>query len=223
MRSSPARILFTLLTTLAAGCGGMDGDDPASSTRQAQASHLASSSPIPIPDNNATGIASTLKMSSANQYITRVAVKIEHPYRGDLQVELTAPDGEAVVLRERTLWNKLDSREDLVIDRDVWRELAAARQQGTWRLHVSDLGKGDMGTLRSWSLEFEPVVGGDPSGIDEPPATDPDDPDSGASVQPCHGVCSYGATCSDYCPSGATCVGTYRGGVLVWTITGCGA
>ena len=57
-----------------------------------------------IPDNNATGITSTINVSGRTGNApsnTQVAVNIVHTYSGDLVVELVAPDGSVYTLQSR--------------------------------------------------------------------------------------------------------------------------
>jgi subtilisin family serine protease len=78
---------------------------------------------------------------------TRVDVHIKHPYRGDLTVELVAPDGTVYRLK------RLNSR-DGAANVDGFGIVNAAREtrNGTWQLRVTDSFRGDAGYVDSWSL-----------------------------------------------------------------------
>ncbi|MDQ1654623.1 MAG: hypothetical protein QOI35_3823 [Cryptosporangiaceae bacterium] len=78
---------------------------------------------------------------------TRVDVHIKHPYRGDLTVELVAPDGTVYRLK------RLNSR-DGAANVDGFGIVNAAREvrNGTWQLRVTDSFRGDAGYIDSWSL-----------------------------------------------------------------------
>jgi len=77
-----------------------------------------------------------------------VSVDIAHTYRGDLKVDLIAPDGTAFNLHNRTG----GSADDLVKTMDF--DLSAKPLNGIWKLRVYDGGKGDVGKLRQWSIAF---------------------------------------------------------------------
>lgn len=230
MNSSMNALLATLALVTIGGCAAQaDGTaaDPVES--QAGASALSNADQRAIPDNNATGITSTITQNLPNQSLTRVRVNISHAWRGDLDVALIAPDGRKLELRERTQVNKNERSRDLVIDRDVWRDFGAGKQVGTWTLRVADLGRGDVGTLNGWSLDFSPVTpyndsssSGNGSGNGGGSSTGSGTGYGTSGAQPCNGACWYGATCSDFCPSTAYCQGTYENGSLVWHVTSCG-
>jgi subtilisin-like proprotein convertase family protein len=77
----------------------------------------------------------------------RVAVRIVHPYRGDLGVDLVAPDG-------RTYRIKTPSPFDRGVNFDVVATVNASASPlaGRWTLRVSDVFAGDAGFLDRWSL-----------------------------------------------------------------------
>lgn len=114
---------------------------------------------IRIPDLNATGISSTIDVTDSRA-IERLAVRvdIDHPTRGDLLVELHAPDGTKVVLKPVTPDVTRGIHATYGIDAvpfeslDRFRGMSAA---GTWRLFVADLRARDAGVLQSWSLVFQ--------------------------------------------------------------------
>jgi aminopeptidase S len=66
-----------------------------------------------------------------------VGVDIRHTYRGDLVVDLVAPDGSVY---------------DLVATYTVNASSEVAN--GTWRLRVRDAASADTGTINAWSLQF---------------------------------------------------------------------
>jgi serine protease len=77
-----------------------------------------------------------------------VSVDIAHTYRGDLKVDLIAPDGTAFNLHNRTG----SSADDLVMTKEL--DLSAKPLNGTWKLRVYDGARGDTGRLRQWSITF---------------------------------------------------------------------
>ncbi|WP_425586350.1 M4 family metallopeptidase [Streptomyces sannanensis] len=79
----------------------------------------------------------------------RVDVDIKHPYRGDLVIDLVAPDGTLYSLR------KWDWRESAVNLRATYTVDATSQvANGTWRLQVRDMGWPDGGYIDSWRLVF---------------------------------------------------------------------
>ncbi|WP_425486502.1 S8 family serine peptidase [Chiayiivirga flava] len=78
----------------------------------------------------------------------QVAVNIVHTYRGDLKVDLVAPDGSVYVLHNRSG----GSADNLVGTYTVNASSEAAN--GTWNLRVNDNANGDTGYINSWSLQF---------------------------------------------------------------------
>ncbi|OKI29063.1 Leupeptin-inactivating enzyme 1 [Saccharothrix sp. CB00851] len=77
-----------------------------------------------------------------------VGVDITHTYRGDLVIDLIAPDGSAY--RVKTSSN--DSANDIVTTYTVNASSEAAN--GTWKLRVQDVASADIGRINGWSLQF---------------------------------------------------------------------
>ncbi len=111
---------------------------------------------IAIPDFNRDGITSRITISDPRT-IERLLVRVDiaHPTRGDLQLELVAPDGTVVVLQRLSseLTQDIHTTFGLTTEPeeplDILRGRAAA---GVWQLIVRDLRTRDAGTLLSWSL-----------------------------------------------------------------------
>ena len=77
-----------------------------------------------------------------------VSVNIVHTYRGDLLVQLVAPDGSLYTLSNRAS----GSADNLVATYSV--NLSSEALNGTWRLRVNDNARGDTGYINSWSVTF---------------------------------------------------------------------
>ena len=75
-----------------------------------------------------------------------VAVDISHTYRGDLVIDLIAPDGTSQTLHSRTGGSADD------IDRTYAPGFDGTGIAGDWTLRVSDRAGGDVGTLNGWTL-----------------------------------------------------------------------
>ncbi len=93
----------------------------------------------PITVSGRTGTASAT---------TPVAVNIVHTYKGDLKVDLVAPDGSVYVLHNRAG----GSADNIVQTFSV--NLSSEALNGTWNLRVNDNAAGDVGYVNSWSITF---------------------------------------------------------------------
>ncbi|MEQ4722107.1 S8 family serine peptidase [Nonomuraea sp. B19D2] len=78
---------------------------------------------------------------------TRVHVEIEHTWRGDLKLDLVAPDGKVYALRAADPKDGTDN-----IDENYWVNANVSPASGTWRLRAEDLTKGDKGFINGWTL-----------------------------------------------------------------------
>lgn len=79
----------------------------------------------------------------------QVGVDIRHTYRGDLEIDLIAPNGSSFRLKNA---NGGDSAANVITTYTVNASAVAAN--GTWRLRVRDRYSGDVGHIQSWSLQF---------------------------------------------------------------------
>ena len=94
-------------------------------------------SPIAVSGRSGNGLAST-----------SVAVNIVHTYKGDLKVDLVAPDGSVYVLHNRS-GGSTDN-----INATYTVNLSGEVLNGTWNLRVNDNASGDTGYINSWSVTF---------------------------------------------------------------------
>lgn len=122
---------------------------------------------IVIPDASSAGIRSTRVVTDTRAVEkVSVTVKIEHPFRGDLQLVLVAPDGRQVILKRPSSDSGWDIATVYGIDSDPAESLDGLRgipANGTWTLLVVDTSAQDVGRLISWSLNLklagdEPIV-----------------------------------------------------------------
>jgi subtilisin-like proprotein convertase family protein len=119
-----------------------------------QTAQLETSPDLSIADAAPAGVGSALSFSNAGtvQSLTLKA-HIEHPYIGDLRVELVAPSGVRA-----TLWDQTGGRtRDLSLDlsssgSQALSALSGQPLTGAWILRVADLAGQDTGTLKFWSL-----------------------------------------------------------------------
>jgi len=114
---------------------------------------------LAIPENNSAGITSAVTVDDSRA-IVRIFVRVDiaHPVRGDLRIELVAPDGTTVLLQQISEERGADVHTTFgltaapVEPLDVLHGRSAA---GVWRLIVRDLRPRDVGTLLSWGLVLQ--------------------------------------------------------------------
>ena len=146
--------------------------------------------PLAIPDNNTTGVTSTLNVG-ANVVLSDVNVRVQitHSWVGDLFIKLRSPAGTEVTLLDRpgvpaSTFGCGNDNMDVTFDgsgvvnlethcagTNPWYtgvalpvgSLAAFNgqsSQGAWVLTVSDRAATDVGTLTSWQLLTTPALAG---------------------------------------------------------------
>ena len=76
-----------------------------------------------------------------------IAVTIVHTYRGDLQVDLVAPDGTVYSLKATSTSDSADN-----VSTTYTKNLSSETANGTWRLKVQDLYSADTGKIDTWTL-----------------------------------------------------------------------
>jgi Zn-dependent metalloprotease len=125
---------YTLTVTGGSGggsCAGTNGTD------------------VSIPDAG-SAVTSTITISgcarSASSTST-VAVNIVHTYRGDLVVDLVAPDGTAYRLKNSS---STDSADNVATTYTV--NLSAEAANGAWKLQARDVYSVDTGYINTWTL-----------------------------------------------------------------------
>lgn len=78
-----------------------------------------------------------------------VTVDIPHTYRGDVKVELIAPDGAAFLLKDYSTYDAADNI------RSTYTVNASSKPaNGTWKLRATDRWVNDTGHINTWSLQF---------------------------------------------------------------------
>jgi len=104
---------------------------------------------VAIPDLGAAVTSSNwiLGCDRAPSTTATVAVDIAHSFRGDLLIDLVAPDGTAYRLKKASPY---DSAANVSATYTV--NLAGESANGDWRLKVQDLFAGDAGTIGGWTL-----------------------------------------------------------------------
>jgi lysyl endopeptidase len=79
---------------------------------------------------------------------TPVAVNIVHTYKGDLKVDLVAPDGSVYVLHNRSGGSTDNINQTYTVN------LSSEALNGTWGLRVNDNANVDTGRIDTWNLTF---------------------------------------------------------------------
>ncbi|MFF5425169.1 MULTISPECIES: S8 family serine peptidase [unclassified Streptomyces] len=79
----------------------------------------------------------------------KVDVDIRHTWRGDLVIDLVAPDG---TVRNLKASSSSDSTDNVITTYTV--DASSEVANGTWKLQVRDVASGDTGYINSWSLTF---------------------------------------------------------------------
>ncbi|WP_406865515.1 S8 family serine peptidase [Streptomyces sp. HUAS MG47] len=105
---------------------------------------------VTISDNTtvSSSIAVTGRTGNAPAAL-KVAVDIKHTYRGDLVIDLVAPDG---TVRNLKASSSSDGADNVLTTYTV--DASSEVANGTWKLQVRDVYSGDTGYIDSWSLTF---------------------------------------------------------------------
>ncbi|MGH3393022.1 MAG: proprotein convertase P-domain-containing protein, partial [Actinomadura sp.] len=133
---SPNRLLFTTTGTTAA---------PAPACAAA-----TNGTDVAIPDMSTGESAVTVSgCTGAASAASTVTVHIVHTFRGDLTLDLVAPDGTAYRLKDA---NNSDGGDD--IDATYTVNVSGEAREGTWKLRVNDGFANDTGRIDSWTLSL---------------------------------------------------------------------
>ncbi|WP_159539011.1 M4 family metallopeptidase [Streptomyces sp. Tu 3180] len=79
----------------------------------------------------------------------QVAVDIVHTWRGDLVVDLLAPDGTAYRLKNSSSGDSADN-----VNETYTVNASSETANGTWKLRVQDVARYDTGYINGWKLTF---------------------------------------------------------------------
>jgi len=102
-----------------------------------------------ISDNATVDSPITVSGRTGNAPSTSsINVNIVHTYRGDLKVDLVAPDGTLYNIHNRT-GGSADN-----LTGTYSKNLSSEALNGTWKLRVNDNAAGDTGYINSWSITF---------------------------------------------------------------------
>ncbi|MDV6011596.1 S8 family serine peptidase [Haloechinothrix sp. LS1_15] len=136
---SPNRLVYT----------GATNDDPGDPDPEPETCSATNDERVDIPDNG-PAVTSEITITDCDRAAAadaEVDVDIRHSWRGDVVIDLIAPDGTQYNLKQANFWDSgNDVRETYEVD------LAAHHAEGTWTLRVQDVYWGYTGYLDSWSL-----------------------------------------------------------------------
>ena len=105
---------------------------------------------VSIPDNN-TNVFSDIAISGCAgnaSTASTVAVNITHTYKGDLVVDLVAPDGSVYNLHNRSGGSADNIIQTFTVN------LGGEVANGTWRLRARDAASIDTGFINTWTLSL---------------------------------------------------------------------
>ncbi|GHE44241.1 peptidyl-Asp metalloendopeptidase [Vulcaniibacterium thermophilum] len=140
-RSHNQRVLVNTKATIAAFRGDPGGGGGGTQT-------YTNGTDVQIRDNTTVESPITVSGRSGNAPTsTAVAVNIVHTYRGDLVIDLVAPDGSTYRLKNSS---GSDSADNVNATYNV--NLSSEPINGTWKLRVRDVYSGDTGYINSWSI-----------------------------------------------------------------------
>ncbi|GGW64118.1 M28 family metallopeptidase [Streptomyces xantholiticus] len=106
---------------------------------------------VAVPDAGAA-VTSTVPVAGRSgnaPAALKVGVDIKHTWRGDLVVDLVAPDGTAYRLKNSS---GNDSADNVIATYTV--DASAETANGDWKLRVQDVTRYDTGYIDSWKLTF---------------------------------------------------------------------
>ncbi|MEU8237417.1 M4 family metallopeptidase [Actinoplanes missouriensis] len=104
---------------------------------------------VSIPDAGAA-VYSDIAISGCARNASstsKVAVNIVHTFRGDLRVDLVAPDGTTYNLKATSTSDSADN-----VNTTYTANLSAEAANGTWRLKAQDSYSRDTGYINTWTL-----------------------------------------------------------------------
>jgi len=106
-----------------------------------------------IPDNDPNGLVDVIRVSrDLTVKGVSLTCNIEHPYAGDISIELHGPHGKKKTLQSpsRSPGKNLNN----TFSGDVTSVFEGIKSRGEWILKVIDNGAKDVGSLVDWSLDL---------------------------------------------------------------------
>ncbi len=114
--------------------------------------HMSENLYLNIPDFNSLGVSSSLNVAEDLVVETvQVKIKIDHPFAGDIGIELISPAGTKSVLMNVNNALTEDGLDDIIL---LSNAFYGERTAGNWTVHIVD-GMGDVvGKLIHWGINF---------------------------------------------------------------------
>ncbi|MFB7222629.1 M4 family metallopeptidase, partial [Streptomyces sp. NPDC056227] len=131
--------------------GSMHGITTATFTWNVARGIFENTTDVSIPDAGTAAFSDIdiTRISGQAPSDLKVDVNIKHTWRGDLIIDLVAPDGTLYPLKKS---NISDSADNVIATYTV--DASSQVANGTWRLQVQDMYRGDTGYIDSWRLIF---------------------------------------------------------------------
>lgn len=105
---------------------------------------------VAIPDLGMVSSSITLSdCGRAASATSTVAVNIRHTFRGDVEIDLVAPDGSAYRLKNWDFFDRVDH-----INETYAVDLSDEAADGTWLLRIRDAWINDIGYINTWTLNL---------------------------------------------------------------------
>ncbi|WP_027644718.1 S8 family peptidase [Salinispora oceanensis] len=104
---------------------------------------------VSIPDAG-SAVTSSIAIAGCDRDASSsstVAVDIPHTWRGDLVIDLIAPDGSSYRLKTNDLSDSADN-----VNETYTVNLSSEAADGTWKLQVRDVYRADTGYIDTWTL-----------------------------------------------------------------------
>lgn len=148
------------VTKISEALAFLPGNTPTPTPTPGLAREIFSLKPkLSIPDNNPTGVVSEISVPTTPQGRFVVFwIDIEHTWSGDLDIEVTSPDGVTIKLQSREGGSTPNIKKFFGMDpetRSKFAGLSYTQKPGSWKLRVRDLARRDVGVVRKWSVRFE--------------------------------------------------------------------
>ncbi|SDI71700.1 Putative Ig domain-containing protein [Actinokineospora alba] len=140
---------FTVTATATASAGGSGSTTFTwTVTASGTCAAMTNGTDVSIPDRGAA-VTSTIDVSCAGtaSATSKVEVHIKHTWRGDLVIDLVAPDGSTYRLKNSSSSDSADN-----VDATYTVNLSAEQRSGAWKLKVQDVASFDTGNIDSWTL-----------------------------------------------------------------------
>ncbi|CRK60820.1 Aminopeptidase Y (Arg, Lys, Leu preference) [Alloactinosynnema sp. L-07] len=138
-------VMSTALLATALTCAGLVAALPATAAAGCTGTNTT---PVALPDNTTVESSIVISGCAGNASATSsIPVDINHTWRGDVVIDLVAPDGTAYRLKNSSANDSADN-----VKQTFTANLSSEVADGTWKLRVQDVAAQDTGTLNNWGL-----------------------------------------------------------------------